>query len=187
MASQALKPTNACELEQKLESFHTSSFGWALACCGWNREDAEEVLQASYLKAMEGRARFNGHSSTRTWFFSVVRMTALERRRYAAVRNLAMGRWRRTVPQALPAPTPEGLTGLAERHELLRTTLVRLSRRQREVRCVGGCGRTGVGGLRGRRRGSLTEEQRVETDDHAHGRQRGSDALPAEQLAGRRP
>jgi RNA polymerase sigma-70 factor (ECF subfamily) len=120
-------------LEHELEGFHPASYGWALACCGWNRQEAEDVLQASYLKAIDGRARFNGHSSTRTWFFSVVRMTALERRRYAAVRNLAMGRWRRTVPQALPVPTPEGLTGLAERHELLRTTLVRLSRRQREV------------------------------------------------------
>ncbi len=62
MASQALKSKGTHELE----SFHASSFGWALVCCGWNREDAEEVLQASYLKAIDGRARFNGHSSTQT-------------------------------------------------------------------------------------------------------------------------
>ena len=48
------------------------------------------MLQTSYLKAIEGRARFNGHSSTRTWFFGVVRKTALERRRHRAVRVLAL-------------------------------------------------------------------------------------------------
>ena len=133
MASQALKPTNACKLEQKLESFHTSSFGWALACCGWNREDAEEVLQASYLKAMEGRARFNGHSSTRTWFFGVVKNTAAETRRYRAVHGLALRRWFLQRPETEPVPTPETISRGVERHQALRRLLVRLSPRQRDL------------------------------------------------------
>jgi RNA polymerase sigma-70 factor (ECF subfamily) len=133
MASQALKPTNACELEQKLESFHTSSFGWALACCGWNREDAEEVLQASYLKAMEGRARFNGHSSTRTWFFGVVKNTAAETRRYRAVRGLALRRWFLQRPETEPVLTPETISWRVERHQALRRLLARLSPRQRDL------------------------------------------------------
>ena len=93
MVSEALRRYEAQDLERDLESFHPSSFGWALVCCDWNREEAEEVLQTAYLKAIEGRARFNGHSSTRTWFFGVVKNTAAEKRRYKLVHNLAFHRW----------------------------------------------------------------------------------------------
>ena len=137
MASQALKSRRTSSslspmaLEHELESFHASSFGWALACCGWNREDAEEALQASYLKAVDGRARFNGHSSTRTWFFGVVKHTAAERRRYRAVRGLALRRWFLQRPETDPVPTPETLSRGAESQRTLRRLLALLSRRQR--------------------------------------------------------
>ena len=139
MASQALKSNGTdsslspIALEHELESFHASSFGWALVCCGWNREDAEEALQASYLKAIDGRARFNGHSSTRTWFFGVVKHTAAEKRRYRAVRGLALRRWFHDRPVTSPVPTPETLTSDAEAQRCLRRLLALLSRRQREL------------------------------------------------------
>ena len=120
-------------IQDELAQIHPSSYGWALACCGWNHQEAEDVLQTSYLKAIEGRARFNGHSSTRTWFFAVVRKTALEQRRYRAVRYGALGRWLRGVPAPEPVATPETLSGQAEQHEHLRDMLGRLSSRQREV------------------------------------------------------
>ena len=120
-------------IQDELAQIHPSSYGWALACCGWNHQEAEDVLQTSYLKAIDGRARFNGHSSTRTWFFAVVRKTALEQRRYRAVRHGALGRWLRGVPAPEPVATPETLSGQAEEHEHLRDMLGRLSSRQREV------------------------------------------------------
>jgi RNA polymerase sigma-70 factor (ECF subfamily) len=120
-------------IKQELAEIHPSSFGWALACCGWNRQEAEDVLQSSYVKAIEGRARFNGYSSTRTWFFSVVRKTALEQRRYRAVRYGALGRWLRGAPAPDEVATPEALSGHAEQCERLRAQLQRLSTRQREV------------------------------------------------------
>jgi RNA polymerase sigma-70 factor (ECF subfamily) len=120
-------------IERKLESFHPSSYGWALVCCRWNRQEAEDVLQTSYLKAIEGRAKFNGHSSTRTWFFAVVRTTALERRRRAAVRSLAIERLRRWITGSDSAPTPERLTEIDERRDRLRRSMTRLSPRQREM------------------------------------------------------
>jgi RNA polymerase sigma-70 factor (ECF subfamily) len=120
-------------IRDQLAEIHPSSFGWALACCAWNRQEAEEVLQTAYLKAIEGRARFNGFSSTRTWFFAVVRKTALEQRRYRAVRYGALGRWLRRAPAPAPVPTPEALSGRSEEHERLRSMLTRLSTRQRET------------------------------------------------------
>lgn len=133
MGSEALGRIDPPDLELDLESFHPSSFGWAMVCCRWNREEAEEVLQASYLKAIEGRARFNGHSSTRTWFFGVVRQTALEKRRNHAVRSLALHRWFTKLPQSAPVPTPERLSTEAEAQRRLRRLLDRLSERQRDL------------------------------------------------------
>jgi RNA polymerase sigma factor (sigma-70 family) len=78
-------PTGAAmarvELEQELEHLHPAAFGWALACCGGDRSAAEDALQATYLKILDGRARFEGRSSFRTWVFGVLRRTASEERR----------------------------------------------------------------------------------------------------------
>ena len=50
-----------------LERLHPASFGWAMACCGHDREEAQEVLQEVYLSVLESRARFDGRSTARTW------------------------------------------------------------------------------------------------------------------------
>jgi len=120
-------------IERDLETFHPSSFGWALHCCRWKREEAEEVLQTAYLKAIDGRARFNGHSSTQTWFFGVVKRTAAERRRYRLVRRLALRRWfeRRPIPD--PVETPERLSDESQVQQRLRQAMVLLSPRQRDL------------------------------------------------------
>ena len=99
-----------------LEAFHGSSWGWALACCLWDRSEAEEVLQTAYLKALDGRARFDGHSSERTWFFGVIRRTAVEHRRRHFARRLALRRCPRIAPGQIrtrPA-TPAVLTFLQD-------------------------------------------------------------------------
>ena len=57
------------DLTDQLEQLHVTAFGWALSCCGWDRSAAEDVLQASYLKLLDGRARFDGRSSFRTFVF----------------------------------------------------------------------------------------------------------------------
>jgi Ca-activated chloride channel family protein len=130
---QMLKPMNREELERAIEEIHPSCFGWALACCRWNREEAEDVLQTSYLKALDGRISFNGHSSVRTWMFGVVRNTASERRRYNVVRILGLSRFVRTASAAEQPPTPESAANDRENHERLRRMLDRLSSRQRDL------------------------------------------------------
>lgn len=41
--------------EQRLEELHPASFGWAVQCCGGDRQEAEDVLQTTYLKVLDGR------------------------------------------------------------------------------------------------------------------------------------
>ncbi len=112
------------EIEAELEAHHRAGFAWSLACCGRNREEAEDVLQTSYLKILDGRAQFAGRSSFKTFLFGVIRRTASESRRRRRIAELFFGRPERTPPA--PEPVPE------ERLDLL-GALARLPRRQREV------------------------------------------------------
>ena len=120
-------------LDQELENLHAASFGWALACCRFDRQEAEDVLQIAYLRALEGRARFNGHSSTRTWFFGVVKRTAQEKRRSRLLRGLALERLWRAGRGEAQSGTPESLSAEAEAQERLKRSLLRLSTRQRDL------------------------------------------------------
>lgn len=120
-----------------LERLHEQSFGWALTCCGWDRPRAEDVLQATYVKVLSGRARFKGKSSYRTWLFAVIRRTALEHGRRARVREAALRRWSQEVGRNEPSPTePDGSHAALEREERsarLIAALAALPERQREV------------------------------------------------------
>src|SRR5262249_35235667 len=122
---------SAGDLEHELAALHGTSFGWALACCRWNRDEAAGVLPAGHLKVLEGKARFDGRSSLRTWLFAVIRRTAAEHRRRRWVRALAMGRWMARRPASSATVDPEaGLAG-GETVRALRTALEALPRRQR--------------------------------------------------------
>ena len=75
------------ELRAWLEEHHDDAFGWSLSCCDWERALAEDVLQTSYLKVLDGRAVFAGRSSFKTWLFAVIRRTAAEKRRRRMLRR----------------------------------------------------------------------------------------------------
>ncbi|HEX9460789.1 MAG TPA: RNA polymerase sigma factor [Thermoanaerobaculia bacterium] len=79
---------NRAELEQQLEELHPASFAWAMGCCGRDRGNAEEVLQETYLKILDGKARFDGRSALKTWLFAVIRRTAAAHRRFGWLRAL---------------------------------------------------------------------------------------------------
>ncbi|WP_169435071.1 RNA polymerase sigma factor [Neolewinella persica] len=75
-----------------MQAHHEDAFRWASQCCRYNHHDAEEVLQMTYLKIAEGKARFNERSAFKTWLFAVIRYTALDylkkRVRFAALDQL---------------------------------------------------------------------------------------------------
>src|SRR5467141_2089813 len=80
------------ELRLQLERVHADCFGWAMSCCGRDRDDAEEVLQTVYLTVLDGRARYDGRSTFRTWLFGVIRRTAASERRKMWLRGLLLER-----------------------------------------------------------------------------------------------
>lgn len=116
------------DLAQELERLHPASFSWALSCCRRDREEAEEVLQASYLKLLEGRARFDGRSSFKTFLFGVIRRTAAEQRR----RRALQGRWLELWGRARDGGGSEPDVA-SSRLGRLDAALALLPRRQREV------------------------------------------------------
>src|SRR5207247_6634473 len=113
------------DLTAKLEELHAAAFGWALSCCGWDRSAAEDVLQATYLKLLDGRARFDERSSFRTFVFGVIARTAREARRRAVLR-----RW---LPLAALLLGPEAVDGRPDPA----AALVRADETARLVRALG--------------------------------------------------
>ena len=116
------------EIEAELEAHHRAGFAWSLACCGRDREEAEDVLQASYLKILDGRAEFAGRSSFKTFLFGVIRKTASEARRRRIVRD-----WFGAHPVRTPRTTTENASDASDDRLALLGALAKLPRRQREV------------------------------------------------------
>jgi len=121
------------DLERELDRVHTAAFGWALACCGGDRSRAEDVLQSSYLKILDGRARFDGRSSFKTWLFGIVHRTALEEQRRARLRPWLLLGWLGALQAPDGRPDPATALARCEASQRLRRALAVLPRRQREL------------------------------------------------------
>src|SRR5437899_7773956 len=91
------------ELKPELERLHNTSFGWALSCCRRDASEAEEVLQTVYLKILEGKARFRGEASLKTWLFAVIRKTAATEYRRNLLRKLRVAVSSEQVSKREPA------------------------------------------------------------------------------------
>jgi len=120
------------QIEMELQRLHPETFGWALACCGRSRSEAEDVMQLSYVKVLEGSAKFDGRSSFRTWLFGVVRLTAMERRRRFALRNRLLKLWFLGQVESQEPGVEAGIEYSARSRQLVEG-LKNLSRRQSEV------------------------------------------------------
>lgn len=122
---------NATDLPSELERLHTASFGWALSCCRQRKEEAEDVLHTAYMKVLEGRAKFHGRAAFRTWFFGVIRHTALEQQRRRWVRETLLQRWFVAQP-SLPRGG-EIARSVSADSRALREALGHLPQRQQQV------------------------------------------------------
>jgi len=123
----------SAELRALLERHHASTFGWAMSCCRRDPLEAEEVLQITYLKVLEGKARFNGSASFKTWLFAVIRKTASDQRRKNLLRALlTLKVVERGTGKDLGEP-PDESAYRSEIQSLFRRALARLPNRQREA------------------------------------------------------
>ena len=121
------------ELKAVLERHHPSSFGWAMACCRRDPSEAEEVLQIVYLKVLQGKARFNGTASFKTWLFAVIRKTASDQRRKSLLRSLTTLKVAQLGEASNRVEHPDESAYRSEIQSLFLVALSKLPRRQREV------------------------------------------------------
>jgi RNA polymerase sigma factor (sigma-70 family) len=124
---------NSEELRVQLERYHAESYGWARCCCRQNPDEAENVLQAVYLKILEHKAVFDDRSAFGTWLFSVIRITAAEARRRRMLARLRLIRYREMEPRTSQQTRPEDAMFRAEVRTKLRDALAALPPRQAEV------------------------------------------------------
>lgn len=120
-------PASRSELERALREHHAAAHGWALSCCRYDHDRAEDVLQESYLRILDGSARYGGASSFRTWLFGVIRNVARGARRRALL-HAAL-----TLRFLAPESAPQDEAGDEGGERALRHALLALSERQREV------------------------------------------------------
>ena len=121
---------------QALQALHEQSYSWALTCCRYDRGEAADVLQQSYVHLIEGSARFDGASTLKTWLFAVIRNVARQRAR----RHVLWRRWFTAESSQLTAgEAGTGTTSDAvdvqqrERRRRVLDALAELSARQRET------------------------------------------------------
>lgn len=87
-----------------------------------------EALHDSYVAALSGRARFEGRSRLKTWFFGVVRNMARSARRRAGLRAVLFAP--AETGQDVATPSTQEAAADASRIE---TALQSLPRRQAEI------------------------------------------------------
>jgi RNA polymerase sigma-70 factor (ECF subfamily) len=122
------------ELKAELERLHSASFGWALSCCRRDHTEAEEVLQTVYLKILEGKARFGGESSLKTWLFAVIRKTAATEYRRRLLRGFRLtAEPERTVEYVAPNEPQSATFERAELQGHFQRAMKNLPKRQREA------------------------------------------------------
>lgn len=121
------------ELKAQLERYQRESYGWALSCCLRDPAAAESVLQAVYLKVLEGKARFDGKAAFKTWLFSVIRKTAADARRRAFMHKLKLLEFAKSSGYAAQEQSLDEAIYQSEMQRLFREAFAALPKRQREV------------------------------------------------------
>ncbi len=120
-------------LQKQLERYHAESFGWALSCCSRNPREAEDVLQSVYLKVLEGKARYDGKATFKTWLFAVIRNTAADARRRTMLDRLRLIKYGREVMQLSRGETLDYEIFHSQLQVVFQNAFTSLPRRQREV------------------------------------------------------
>ena len=120
-------------LRAELERHHRESYGWALSRCAFDPVEAEEVLQIVYLKVLDGRARFDGRASFKTWLLALIRNTAADEWRRKNRQQLRLVELDESADSLAPEDAPDEAAHQAQMSLLLGEALAALPARQQEV------------------------------------------------------
>lgn len=122
------------DLVSSLELLHPDAYAWARHCCDEGCGEAADVLQNAYLKVIEGRARYSGAATLKTWWFGVIRFTAKEEQRRRRFREFLLVRWRQLgVDEVRVTSQGENQTERDEAAAQLHSAMRQLPARQAEV------------------------------------------------------
>jgi RNA polymerase sigma-70 factor, ECF subfamily len=121
------------ELATQLAALHPQCFGWAMACCGHRREEAEDVLHDVYVGVLDNGLRFDGRSTLKTWLFGVIARKTRARVRRDRLRALLGITHASRIDLPSPATPPDDDAVASERRERTQRALALLPARQREV------------------------------------------------------
>jgi RNA polymerase sigma factor (sigma-70 family) len=126
------------ELFQNIERLHPDAFGWAVHCCGQDAALAEDVLQEAYAKLIQGRVKHDGSAHCKSWWFGIVRFTAMEelrrrRRQDSRLLSFLRGLWPLGDATADARPQPCQQLELSEDSARVVAAISQLSERQAEV------------------------------------------------------
>lgn len=97
-------------------------------------DDAEDVLQQTFLAAWKNAGRFRAEAAVRTWLLTIARHMALRTRRRRArepVQDVSLDEL--GVQAGWGSPDPETLAMMSERQELLEAAFETLTPEEREV------------------------------------------------------
>ena len=120
--------------ESKLEELHPDMFRWALSCCNFNKEDAEDVLQLSYMKILDGSIQYNGGADLKAWLFAIIRYTAKAKSKRNAIRLRLLKKWfQNKKEQNIQNKSQEGRVIEKENSDNILMAIAKLPKRQKEI------------------------------------------------------
>ncbi len=91
------------------------------------------MVQTVYLKVLEGKARYDGKATFKTWLFSVIRNTAADVRRRNALERLRLIRYGREVGQSIEEDRLDHEIPQVQLQIVFQRAFASLPKRQREV------------------------------------------------------
>lgn len=99
-----------------------------------HREDAEDLLQETFLSAFKAAGQFRGESSGRTWLFQITRHAALRRcARPTTISETDLPLDTLALQAGWGTANPESLAILAEDQNRLKQALAALPKDEREI------------------------------------------------------
>ena len=112
---------------------HATLYRFSLSLARFDREEAEEIVQQTYMEVIEGRTALLEARDPKAFLLGVARRVAASRRRrrsiWGRILRLEIGR---ATPES-PVVDPESATADGERNARVRAALARLEGRQLEL------------------------------------------------------